>query len=243
MKLNKITINKKQLSLIPERERTLLIQIGHLSNEISFFHKLLIISYKKSDSDIERKVHTSQASIIARVYIGKLFEGWQILKENFIDTELFKEYEPKLPDPGRLALQNLMKYFGTRNLIVKIRNNFSFHFPSQKLLKRQFEMIEDSAEFLIFIAEEIANSHYYMSEEIVSQAMLNMVDAGTLQEAMDIIYRDLLEVSKWLVDFNGNCLVAILDRYFELDQFEIEAIEVGEPPKINEITIPFFTSK
>jgi len=77
MIIYKLTVNKKQLNLFPEKERILFIQIGHLANELTILTKLLIYAHTDSDMEIIRKAYTTQASLIARIFIGKLSEGFR----------------------------------------------------------------------------------------------------------------------------------------------------------------------
>ena len=80
MIIHKVVITKQQLSLFPEKERVLLIQIGHLANELTTLTKLLIYAHTDSSIDVVRKAYTMQASVIARICIGKVFEGWRLLE-------------------------------------------------------------------------------------------------------------------------------------------------------------------
>jgi len=87
MVIYKVAISKKQLNLFPEKERILFIQIGHLANELTTLMKLLINAHKDSDVDVIRKAYTMQASVIARLCIGKIFEGWRLLEDNLFAVE------------------------------------------------------------------------------------------------------------------------------------------------------------
>ena len=187
-------ISKRQLYTIPEEERTLMILLGHLSNETNILHKLLIFCQTEVDSDIVRKAHTSQALLIARIYVGKLFEGWRMLGKIFFASKLSKEYEPLLSETGKSALNNLKQYFGKKNLIEEVRNSYSFHYTSEEVAE-QLNLFDDDTVFETFVANDIANSLNYLSEEIVSRAMLNRIDSKNDFTAMTRFMDELLEVS------------------------------------------------
>ena len=95
MIIHKVVVLKKQLSLFPEKERVLFIQIGHLANELTILMKLLIYAHTNSSLDVVRKAYTMQASVIARICIGKIFEGWRLLKTNLFASSLSKKYDSK----------------------------------------------------------------------------------------------------------------------------------------------------
>ena len=151
MNIGKLTLTKKHLDLLPEKERVFFIQLAHLSNEITVLTKLLILSNNKSETEVINKAYAMQSSLIARMSIGKLYEAWRLLEKNFFASKLSKEYEPKLSEDGLKALQNLKKYFGKSNLISDIRNNFSFHNPSFDEIKKQLKAIPDDTEFQLFL--------------------------------------------------------------------------------------------
>jgi len=174
--IKKIILSKLELDSIPENERVLLIQVGHFFNEVSIFHKLLIFAHKESTSGVERAVYTSQAMVIARCYVGKLLEGWKMLQKCFFGSKLSKEYENLLHSQGKDALANLKKYFSKQNIIQKIRNNYSFHYPLDDEVIKQYNTYADETKFMLFVSEHISNNHYGLCEEIVSRGMLNMIE-------------------------------------------------------------------
>ena len=243
MTIYKVTVSKKQLSLFPEKERVLFIQIGHLANELTTLTKLLIYVDTDSNVDTIKKANTMQASVIARICIGKIFEGWHLIEDNLFASSLSKKYEAKLTRPGSEALQNLKTYFGKKNLISKIRNRFSFHNPSFSDIKDLLDSIPEEAELHLYLGTQYANSNYYLSEEIISRAMLNYVESNSLQQAMDRMYKELSEVSKWLVEFCGHCMVALAEEYWRKEDLIIEEINVESEGNIREFTIPFFVER
>jgi len=240
IKIREVIISQLQLVRIPEPERVFLILLGHLHNELTILHKLLIYSYSDNDLDVQRKAHTCHALTIARIYIGKLFEGWQMLQKDFFRSTLSKAYEPLLPDQTRLSLKNLKDYFGRQNLIYDIRNKFSFHYSSDEV-KKEMDLLKQN-EYQFFISEEIANCLFYASEEIISGAMLGKINSENRQAAMDKFMKELLEVSEWFLDFTGHCVVSILSKYFSPVDFEQKEI-LFDAPGIHKISIPFFVTK
>jgi hypothetical protein len=245
MIIYKVVVSKKQLSLFPEKERVLFIQIGHLANELTILMKLLIYAYKDCSLDVIKKAYTMQASVIARICIGKIFEGWRLLESNLFASSISKKYEAKFSTAGSQALQNLKRYFGRKNFISEIRNRFSFHNPSFEDIKDLLDSIPEEAELHMYLGTEQANSNYYLSEEIISRAMLNYVEGNNLQQAMDRMYKELIEVNGWFVEFCGHCMVALAEEYWGqgMQHIVVEKVNVESQGKIEEFTIPFFVER
>jgi len=118
MKIHRISVTKGQLDQIPSLERAFYIHIGHLRHELMVLKKLLEFSAKETPDDpILRDVHLSQQFIIGRLLAGKVREGWELLKIAYFGTKLSLGVEKHLPDDTTMALENLKKYFSTKNLI------------------------------------------------------------------------------------------------------------------------------
>lgn len=242
MKIEKITITRNQLNLLPEKERVFFVQLGHFANELSVLIKLLVFSENKSDIEVVKKAYFMQESIVVRLSAGKLFEGWQLLQKNYFATKLSKKYDKILPINGQKVLSNLKKYFGTKNVIADIRNNFSFHNPSFDEVSKQLKAIPNNTEFELFIGEDYASTNYYMAEQIISNTMLNYVKKSTLQQAMNEIIKDLAEVSSWFLPFCRYIMLTFLDEFVgpSNEKLKLEEIEMKTEGYIKEITIPFF---
>ena len=219
-----------------------MILIGHWKNETNILHKLLIFCQTEVDSDIVRKAHTSQALLIARVYIGKLFEGWRMLEKTFFASKLSQEYEVLLSSNGKSALKNLKQYFGKKNLIEEIRNNYSFHYTPEEVTE-QLKLFDVNSEFEDFLSKDSANSLSFLSEEVISRAMLKRIDADNDFIAMNKFMDELLKVSKWVTEFCGHCIVAILGKYFIPADFKTEDILISNSPKITGVSIPYFVER
>jgi hypothetical protein len=244
MLIHKIPVVKAKLDVIPERERVLFVLLGHFLDEISILNKLLLFANVQPEVDVMRKAHTTQSLLIARIFIGKLLEGWQMLQRDFFGTALSKQYEPKLQSPGDLALANLKRYFGKSNLLQDIRNNFGFHYSSDQV-KQQLATLEASYKSEIYLASDYANSLHWACGEMVSYAMLNTVGVADPQQALNRIVEDLSKVSDWFFDFCGSCISIIVEQYFgkDLRELNAEEIDISEPASLETITLPYFTCR
>ncbi|MEN6473073.1 MAG: hypothetical protein ABFD81_03590 [Syntrophaceae bacterium] len=245
MEIHKVTISKEQLSLLPEKDRVLFIQIGHLANELTILTKLLLYAHTDAKLDAIRKAYTIQASVISRICIGKVFEGWRLLQSSLLASGLSHKYEAKLSPAGSEALRKLKKYFGKKNLISEIRNRFSFHNPSFKDVRDLLASIPEEAELTMYLGTQVANSNYYLSEEIISMAMLSYVESDSLEQAMKKMHKELSEVSGWLVDFCGHCMVAISEEHWSQckEDLLLEKINVQSQGNVRDFTIPFFVER
>lgn len=242
MKLFKIEIPKPKLSLIPENERIFFIQLTNMLNDLNILQKLIYFSSKGADDEIVRAGQNSQALFLIKMQAGKLFEGWRLIQDNFFGTKLSKNYEKDLSDLGRNSLTKLKRYFGRTNLISLIRNEFAFHYSlnASSKIKRLIDDIRDSEVFEIFLSENHGNCLYYISHVLVNTAILRSIDSSDFAGALDKLLKDINQVTRWFLDFLGDCVKIIIEKYLGLEQKEIE---IPEPPNIDEVALPYFVKK
>lgn len=245
MKIFRVSTPKTVLERIPDSERVLYVLLGHLANELNVLNKFFFFS---SHFDTKEKwltrAHTMQALLVARMLIGKISEGWQLLHQGFFATKLSKTYETAMTDAATSALDNLKRYFGKDNLIVNARNRFSFHY-SLADTRVALEKAPNSDEWEIYLAEQQMNGLYYVSEMITSYALLEMIEPGNHKRAMKRLMQESHQVVGWFLAFIGGYMIAITEKYFlgENDKLQLETIDAGDVPFADSIEIPYFVSE
>lgn len=139
--------------------------------------KLLERSVKNPpDNPVLGDVNFSQSFIIARLLAGKLWEGWELMRKAYFSTKLSLMIESKLPEDTKDALGNLKKYFGKKNVIDSVRNEFAFHYNAQRV-RTQLFLVEETDNLKIYAAET-EDVLFQFSEIIVGSAMLGAVQTG-----------------------------------------------------------------
>jgi hypothetical protein len=241
MKVYRVVVPNDKLLGMPETERVLLVQLGHLCNELSFFNKLLVFASDLTARGMERYAMVTQSMIITRVFIGKIFEAWRMMERDFFGSRLSKELEPALSQNGKEALSKLKRYFGQSNLISTIRNTYSFHYDADNI-EATLRTLPTDKPLEMFLGENYSNTLHYFCEEIVSTAMLSAASETEPQKAMDRIIGELVEVSGYLIDFTNHTMAAIFERHLgkSWEDFETEDIEVDTPFSLDGFKIPFF---
>jgi len=236
MKIHRISVTKEQLDHIPNLERAFYIHIGHLRHELMVLKKLLELSAKETPDDpILRDVHLSQQFIIGRLLAGKVREGWELIRKAYFGTKLSLGIEKELPDDTTMALENLKKYFRTKNLIDCIRNEFAFHYDPARV-QSQVPLVEPTDNLKIYIAET-EDVFFQLSDVIVQNAMLGAVQEGDYVAAAEKFFKETMVVSSQLVDFCDGCLHYMIDTYIK---YGSEEFEVPDPPDCDDLRLSFF---
>lgn len=243
MKIYSIPVTKAKLDKIPEIERAFYIHMGHLRNEFMVLVKLLKWSINTvSDDPILTDVNVSQTFIFTRLLAGKLLEGWQLVHKAYFATKLPLSIESNLADKTKDALKELKKYFGKKNVIDDVRNQFAFHYDPQRI-RQQLSSVEETDELKIYVTESDANLFYQISEIIVGSAMLEAVEQGDFIAATKKFTKEVMDVSVQFTTFCDGCLIYMTKIYLgeTAEELDMEEIEIPDPPNTDEIQLPFFS--
>lgn len=211
MDVYEVRITKKELQSLPDAERILVLQFGHVCNELSFLNKLLLMVSDTKTEGLERKAMVAQAMIVIRLYIGKVFEAWRMLERDYFGSQLSRSLDTKLSPEGKSSLDALKVYFGKKNLLSSIRNDFSFHYWAEHLPKAM-NACDDSREFQVILGETYANTLFKFSDEFVPRGMLEASGESEPEAAMDKVVEDLVSVGGKTIHFLAHGLVAVFEN-------------------------------
>jgi hypothetical protein len=243
MDVYEIKISKKQLQSIPDAERVLILQFGHVCNELSFLNKLLLVVYDTEIQGLKKRAMTVQSMIVIRLYVGKVFEAWRMLESDYFGSQLSKSLDALLGPEGRQSLEVLKTYFGRNNLLSTVRNDFSFHYGS-KHFPETMAAFEDSYEFQLILGQNYANTLHSFCEDFVVVGMLKATGKNEPRVAMDRIVGDLVTIGGKMIDFLGRGLAAVFENRVgkSWDDFEYTAHKVEPDADIRKFKFPFFFS-
>ena len=242
MKLHVWNIGKAKFESVPETERTLIIGLGHIENEINVLQKLLYwTSPLEKEPDVIRRAHSTQAVTVAKLLAGKLWEAWQFLEHAYFASRISAEYDNALNADGKEAFDNLKKYFGRNNIVYIVRNKFAFHYSVDQI-RQGFSLPPDQDEWQIVLSEGVGNSLYYVADLVANYAMLNCIDPKDHWKAIDRLLKELINISRWFITFGDACWIILGDKYLrELGEgIPVQELNLEDCPAINEVEIPFF---
>lgn len=239
MTIYQVRFSKTELSKLPEDEQIFLLQLTHFLNEISMLHKCLVMSGNGlgTSNDIERQGQVALALFFLRLLAGKLKEGWEMLQKGYFGSKsrLSQYYESELPPIGRDSLKKLKQYFARENAINFIRDELSFHYGKGKI-KEVLNRTSDTDNFEMVLSEE-ATSLYSFSDFMVHKALFEYFEPSgiekSLKKLMDEVVRD---VSKWFLDFGGECLLITVKKL----NIDYTNIEIADPPLLRDLKLPYF---
>lgn len=242
MNIQRINITIEQLRQIPDHERALIVVLAHALNEVNVLNKLIFLC---TNFDIEPRwkahAHASQAFVLARTLIGKLNEAWNAIQKGYFGSKLSKKYANYLEPSATKALHDLKTYFGRKNLLYEVRNNFSFHYS----LEHAATTIPDGIptdDLTIFLHETQGNSLYYFAEYLMNKALIDSISPNDPESALNTLLTEMSTVIDYLNEFVQGLLFVILDNYIGEDVLRqsVKQIDLGIVVRSIDVRIPYF---
>lgn len=249
MEIRRLKLSKRKLADLPERERTLLLLLGHANNEINVFSKLILMIRKDDPpSQTINHVEAGQTFIILRTLVGKLHEAWELFRVRVqADRQIAAKYVPQLGAEGVAALDTLKKHFGQSSPLTAIRNKLSFHYTDKdNLTEINFQQLPDTEPWDFYLTKSIGNTFYLASELVMSLSAINLTkdkdntgapigfdDREAFAKLCDVV----IVVSRKLTELFGHLMSAIIETIPDLE-WEIEQLPNG--PKLSEFCLPYF---
>jgi len=247
MKLAKINLSKAELLSIPEKELELFIQLMNFYNDVNILQKLMVISgnsrEEASQNEIVGRSLSSQGMFFMRIQAGKLYEGWNMLSAHFFNNNKFsQEYNKKGSSESKKNLSKLKKSFGKDNLLKNIRNIYAFHYSkeSSNNMVKQIMNASDSEIFELYFSKEYGNCFFSITHDLLNLSILEDIEPNNLPKAMNDFFQEIIDTTKYFLDFSQDCMRVILEKYLKMNY---EEIQIPEPLSLKNITLPFFVKR
>ena len=240
--LHRIDLSREHLDRMPDEERRLFILVAHASNEINVLAKLFRFAASSvAENGVASQAETMQAQVLAKVFVGKIYEFWQLLQNSFFGAKLSLIYESKLDPESASALQEFKRYFGKENLVNIVRNKFAFHYSGDQIDAGYAATIKGDP-LQIYLASHDANTLFYFAETITGRSMLEAICPGDHEAA----YQSLVTETTKLVGMIGlvaaGLMVVCVQLHIGSSLYDLEAkvLKVDGVPETYPIKIPYF---
>jgi hypothetical protein len=153
-----------------------------------------------------------------------------------------------LDQNGTDSYQKLRTYFGRSNLLYKLRNSFSYHYPSADQIEQGFEAIPQDDEGLPwewYLSATNTNSFYFSCEMAVGFGVIMQVqDEPHAMAAFGKVLREVIQVANTMQHFLMPLMRAMLFNHFGPSILDVQAgTTITDAPGLHEFWIPFFAER
>jgi hypothetical protein len=250
IEIHRVIFGKNQLEAIPKDERSLLLLMGHATNELNVFSKFTLMMRKdEPPTQVEDFTEGGQVFIIMRVLIGKLHEAWELFKARAQSNKnVSDKYLKKLDNEATAALAALNDYFGKKNAVTEIRNKVAFHYKDKDdLIEEHFQRLPETEPWEFYLSKTHGNTFYFASEMVATGSALSLAGSfGETQQAglagdikaFSELSNAVLEVSKHITTLFSWLISDILTTY--VPEPEVKTVKFDDGPKLSEFALPYF---
>ena len=247
MKITSVKLTKKILECLSANDRTLLLLLGNVSNEINVLQKLIMMVRKGNPrSRIVDIVEAGQALIFMRMLVGKLHEARVLVDKRVNGDERFGRTADWA---GKDQLKRVNKHFNEwGSLLGEVRDKLSFHsWDKDGLIEGSFAALSEDEPWDFYLSDIVANSFYYASEMVVTRSMIGLTAAGkaasTNKEAeaagLAEVFDAALDAASLLSSLFQILMVEIIDKSID-EQLDTEDVDIGRSARMSEFHLPYF---
>jgi hypothetical protein len=245
LEIHRVLLTKPKLAAMPKEERVLLLLMGHATNEINVFSKLILMMRKDDPpSQIEDFVEGGQIFIVMRILVGKLHEAWDMFKNHAqSNKEIATTYLKGMKGEGQQALKALNEHFGKKNPITDVRNKVSFHYSDKDdLIEQNFQRLPESEPWEFYLSKTHGNTFYYASEMVITGSVLSVASKSGNDTpaglAADILSSVVLAVSRSITVLFSHLISDIATA--RIPDPEVITENLSDGPKISAFCLPYF---
>ena len=154
-----------------------------------------------------------------------------------------RDYEANLPDEWRAARKTLNAYFGTNNLIRRLRNKLAFHFDV-KTTREAYGTMPAAEPMVDYITLHQGDCLWGSSDVLAGFAMISLTGEANPALALKEIANELISVAGMVLTYIRHLQMSFVEKYFPEKSHELtEAPTYVNGPSLLEVRVPFYCSK
>ncbi len=192
-----------------------------------------------SVQEAEQQASISQSLFFARLMVGKLKEGHEVLQKYYFGARLSQDFEKNGSPDALHALARIKRSFNSESFLRQVRSDFAFHY-SPEALDEALPGTPDSLHLYLDNQSNV-NTLYYFAEVLANRAILQRTGRADEAQAIEAFLHEMGRVAKDFLVFCGGFMHLFLDRHGE-------RIWVGKAQEVNfenlqrfrSLSLPFF---
>jgi len=167
--------------------------------------------------------------------IGKLKEGSEIFRKNFLSQKFSKEYLSTLDDESGRIVEDLKTGFSQNKWFHEIRNKVSFHYNSEEILG--FFNERDDNETIEYHFSNYDLNNFSTVHSVLLHGMLSKMDSSDMEESVNILNREIREASSRFLKFLLEFIIFVIDKYLGINERN-ESIQIADAD--NKVEVKFW---
>jgi hypothetical protein len=240
---------KDLLMRMTPSERGLFLLFGYASNQVNVLWKLVTIATNETpENPIEQRVSGAQTQILVRLVLGVPWEAWRLVQGRFLGSELGREFVPKLDAQALAALDRLKKAFGGSNMIVAVRNDFSFHYTKTNDMEAAFQAAVagdamEEADWGVYFTTMLLNTFFFVSDYVFSHGIANAVQGASVAEAHEQLLMSLAPIANDFSEVAYDFARALFVKYLGPEVGMTVVAQIKDAPNIDKLSYGYLSTR
>lgn len=218
------TIPQDKFNALTIEEKYCFLTLGHIYNEISWLQRMAYISSRSTSigHDLESAGNMMQATLLARLLLGKLFEFKIIMggNESPISRFIANYYKPQDENAGIAQVRILNDYYLKEEWIRTARNKHFLHYPTLADVTETLNDVNIVWQPEIAHGKASSNTFYPTSDVMANYAWFKLANPAKPMIGFDETLRTIRELALLTIDtleksigyFTNEKLLALSDN-------------------------------
>jgi len=209
----RLDLPKSTVQTLSNVEQNLLIAFGAAANELAFLTRLVTVaSHQRHKGRMYKAYALSQQLTALKLFAGKIYECWKLVRLRFFNSKLSKAYVPLIPAHSKDALRELKKYFArSKNIVGLIRNEAAFHYSRTDLYPALARMPGEASYTAYLAGRRYYNELFEFCELAMAGHLLDQIHHDHYR-AIRTIQNDVADIgSKMLLLLGGVAFQLIVE--------------------------------
>jgi hypothetical protein len=239
-----LRFTRSEFDKAPEQHRLVHLMLGRLANDINLLQKQLVFAINGFGvgSEPEHQASVAQAMLAERLLAGTLNEAYEFVRTAKCHT-VTADYKADLPAEWRAARNDLNTYFGTNNLIRRIRNKLAFHADATTVLEA-YDTVPAAEPMVDYVTVYQGDCLWGSSDVLMGFTMISLAGEANPALALQKIADELIRVAGLFLTYIRHAQMAFVMKYFaEKSEMLTEAPFSLGGPNLLQVRVPFYCSK
>lgn len=192
-------IPKERFAALSDDEKYCFLLLGHIHDEISWLQRMAYAAsrYEPRGVDVESSAQMMQATFLARLFLGKLFEAKVVLNKGTLLREFIVAYfNPDDHQAGNAKFQEITDAFEKNSWIQTARNKHFLHYPSRSDANEILTNKDIEWEVDVYHGIRSSNTFYPTSDVMANLAWLRLVEPNDPIKGLDMALEILQNIAR-----------------------------------------------
>jgi hypothetical protein len=203
-----VAIPGANIRSLSAEEQNLFVTFGNAANELAALSRVVTIcGHQEHPGYVHEAFVDSQYLTMLKLYAGKVYESWQLIRQRYFGSKLSKKYDSLLKPHAKADLELLKKYFSNgKNVIALLRNEGAFHYSRADIK----HMLDDVTVARIYLAGRyFCNELYDFGDLAMTKHLFGQITEKP-RDAVTIVNDDIASIGNMIHSFMKSVLLDLM---------------------------------